>query len=152
MKKIKLLLGLALCVSIITFAGCVTKTPGTGVSGVPAAYTPDTNRISQTQATVNGVIAALPPSPYTTAGSVAVNAGFAIFGAISGLVAMLKTKQAASANAAAGALAAGVVAAGPGVASAVVEHASTGPQAAAVFDHINDATPQGSPTIATPKT
>jgi hypothetical protein len=101
----------------------------------------DTARLSNGLAQVQSAIAASAPvnpyAPLMSAGAAAVGT---LLTAGSGLLALLKSRQAAKAAAVASTLAEGVVKAGDAAKAVVLDHASNTPVYAAVAGHINDAT------------
>jgi hypothetical protein len=137
--KILILGGLVL----FFLTGCLTKGPNAGMIN-PAtgqaypAYVADTATISNRVAQAQSFIASSAPvNPYAPLMSTGVAAVGAVLTVGSGLLALLKSKQASQAGAIANTLAQGVVKAG--AQSVVMDHASNTDLFGAVADHLNDA-------------
>lgn len=146
MRKLRLLSLLAGIYIAILFVfllvqGCAATNPNYNASQPQSAsnqpYLP--NAAATNAAGIAGAVAAVVPPPYGT-----------ILGVVGTLIGAIAGAFAYQKNAAATQLATSVAAQGPAVAQAVIDHASSTPQAAAVFTAVNAQLPPD--PVTPPKT
>jgi len=155
-QKLSLIAVLAISLCAIWFAGCTTPNPNYNPNQPPSAsnppFSPDPRilSVSNAAAQLNSQLA--PVNPYSDLSGWAVKLGFGALGLISGAVGSYKDRQAiVNAHAATiSTLADGIVKAGSG--QAVLDHASSTDNFAAVATAINASTGANQTAAGTVKT
>jgi hypothetical protein len=126
---------------IILAAGCVTSNPTHATDPTAPAYVADTATISNTTATVQGVIGATSPvNPFALPLSGAAEAAGALITALSVLIASIKSKQASKQTAAADTLAEAVAKLGQPAVTKALQLAGVNSTSAEVAVHLDNNT------------